>query len=93
MLYFFIPGSFLYIDCEEFDESKEHFTHECEPQCPDCHKTDVATRLMFGRPNKGPHFKVIHMAVGDISLYERYLGKDEIKAMCGDHGETHWLID
>ena len=43
---------------------------------------DVATRLMIGRPNKGPHFSVIHMAVGDISLYEKYHEPNDVKALC-----------
>ena len=73
----------LYIDCEPFEESNSHFTLECEPQCADCHKMDVATRLMIGRPNKGPHFSVIHMAIGDVALYEVYHEQSEVKELCG----------
>lgn len=27
------------------------------------------------------------MAIGDISLYERYFEKDEVELMCGDQGK------
>lgn len=83
-------GLFLYINCDEFDKSLPHASSECD-QCIDkngCHKTDVATRLMFGRPNKGPHFKVIHMAVGEISLYERYFDKEDVKKICGSKDDV-----
>ena len=86
----------MYLNCDLFDISDAHIVEECE-QCEGCHKTDVATRLMFGRPNKGPHFKVIHMSVGDISLYEKYFDKDEIKLICGEKNEgttqlLHFLL-
>jgi len=76
-------GASLYIDCGLFDDDRNHFTIECEPQCPDCHQMDVATRLMIARPNKGPHFKVTHMAIGDITLYEKYHEQSDVKSLCG----------
>jgi len=86
-IYFPLLGASLYLDCDRFDDSSSHFTIECEPQCPDCHQMDVATRLMIGRPNKGPHFSVIHMAVGDISLYEKYHEPNDVKALCDNASE------
>ena len=83
----------MYLDCEPYEDSSDHFTIECEPQCPDCHKMDVATRLMIGRPNKGPHFSVIHMAIGDISLYEAFHQDDRVKEVCNPNsGQDDKLI-
>jgi len=43
---------------------------------------------MVGRPNKGPHFKVTHMAVGDILLHDRYSDQDDVKLICGSQGTS-----
>ena len=82
----------LFINCDLFDQSVDHKINECE-KCRWCHKTDVSTRLMFGRPNKGPHFKVIHMAVGMISLYEKYSTEQDIENICGKSGKLYLFSD
>ena len=38
---------------------------------------------MFGRPNTGPHYSVINMAVGMIALYERFASVEDVEEVCG----------
>ena len=80
-----ILGLNLYINCDLFDDSSHHDSVECE-RCQNCHQTDRATRMMVGRPNKGPHFKTTHMGIGDFSLYEEYFDADEVRMICGSQG-------
>ncbi|XP_012557208.2 uncharacterized protein LOC100201718 isoform X1 [Hydra vulgaris] len=75
-------GLFLYINCALFDKSNSHTPNDCE-NCQNCHKTDRATRMFFGRPNKGPHFKVTHMALGEVSLYNTFSDKQDVEMICG----------
>ena len=47
-----------------------------------CHRTDINTHLMIGRPNYGPHFHTAMFHSGDLGVYERYWSPSAVNMMC-----------
>ena len=82
-----LSGLFLYANCELLAVSG--FGRGCDV-CTraECHQEDKNTHLMFGRPNKGPHFKLTHFSSGDISIYENFFNDEGVNQLCGtNNGE------
>ena len=83
-------GLYLYANCELLAVSG--FGRGCDV-CTrsDCHQHDKNTHLMFGRPNKGPHFKLTHFSAGDITIYEDFFATDRVTQLCGSNNGKHGL--
>jgi len=79
-------GLYLYANCELLAVSG--FGRGCDV-CTrsDCHQYDKNTHLMFGRPNKGPHFKLTHFSAGDITIYEDFFATDRVTQLCGSNND------
>ena len=81
-------GLYLYANCELMAISG--FGRGCDVCTRShCHQLDQNTHLMFGRPNKGPHFKLTHFSSGDITIYEDFFNTDGVTQLCGSNNGMH----
>ncbi|XP_065054677.1 uncharacterized protein LOC135683369 isoform X2 [Rhopilema esculentum] len=82
-----MKGLYLYANCELFAVSG--FGRGCDVcNRRSCHQEDKNTHLMFGRPNKGPHFKLTHFSSGDITIYEQFFDTTGVDTLCGTNNDN-----